>query len=267
MLNRRDLMLIDEIFDIPDTALFNQYIPKNLIFEQANLKKVDKDLFTKYIKRITFLYQLNGDSLRLKPYLGDDRKYYEIGFINLSLKEENFKKLDDGGFKEDNKLNRIADIIFRSIPEPLVLSFEAENKINIFVSHIKDSLSDSEKITLDDVITTNWIDFSSLDEIDKILFDDLKLDNLNFNNVYSFYDDIISAILKYNGSKEVGMEVNAKSDEILEIMVQIEKIEKEIGKLKKKIKKECNFSEKLNINSQINGLNDEKSKLQEKLAN
>lgn len=260
-------MLIDEIFDIPDVALINQNLPKKVISEEAELKKADRDLFTKYIKKIIFLYQLNEDSLRLKPYIGEDRQYHEIEFINLILKEENFTKLEESGFKEDNKLNRIADILFRFIPNPMVLSFEINNEINLFTSHIKDSLVDSEKITLDDVVSTGWINLSSLTEFDKILFDDLKLDNLTFDNIYTFYDDIISAILKYNGSKEVGVEVNAESDEILEIMAQIEEIEKEIDKLRREIKKVSNFNEKVDINVQIHGLKEEKSKLQEKLAN
>lgn len=260
-------MLIDEIFDIPDSALISQNIPKKVIFEEAELKKADRDIFTKYIKKIIFSYQLNEDSLRLKPYLDEERKYYEIEFINLILKEENFTKLEENGFKEDNKLNRIADILFRFIPNPMVLSFEINNEINLFVSHIKDSLADSEKITLDDVISTGWINFSSLSEFDEKLFEDLKLDNLNFNNAYTFYDDIISAILKYNGSKEAGVEVNAENDEILEIMAQIEKIGKKIEKLKREIKKVSNFNEKMDINIQIHTLKEEKSKLQEELAN
>lgn len=260
-------MLIDEIFDIPDAALINQNLPKKVISEEAELKKADRDLFTKYIKKIIFLYQLNEDSLRLKPYIDEDRQYYEIEFLNLILKEENFTKLEESGFKEDNKLNRIADILFRFIPNPMVLSFEINNEINLFTSHIKDSLADSEKITLDDVVSTGWINLSSLTEFDKILFDDLKLDNLTFDNIYTFYDDIISAILKYNGSKEVGVEVNAESDEILEIMAQIEEIEKEIEKLRRDIKKVSNFNEKMDINIQIHGLKEDKSKLQEKLAN
>ena len=260
-------MLIDEIFDIPDAALINQNLPKKVISEEAELKKTDRDLFTKYIKKIIFSYQLNEDSLRLKPYIDEDRQYHEIEFLNLILKEENFTKLEETGFKEDNKLNRIADILFRFIPNPMVLSFEINNEINLFTSHIKDSLVDSEKITLDDVVSTGWINLSSLTEFDKILFDDLKLDNLTFDNIYTFYDDIISAILKYNGSKEVGVEVNAESDEILEIMAQIEEIEKEIEKLRREIKKVSNFNEKMDINIQIHGLKEDKSKLQEKLAN
>lgn len=260
-------MLITEILDIPNNALIDQFIPKQTLFKEANSKKYDKDLFTKYVKQMRIIYQLNEESIRIKPYLADDRSYYEIEVISVILKDENFTKLEDGGFKEDNKLNRIADILFRFIPNPMILSFEINNTINVFVSHIKDSLADNEKITLEGMINTGWIDLSSLDEIDEILRNDLKLDNLNFKNVYSFYDDLISAILKYNGSKEVSLEVNKESDEILEIMNKIELIDKEIDMLKREIKKVNNFNQKVEINIQLHDLKEEKLALQEKLAN
>lgn len=260
-------MLITQILEISNNALIDQFIPKQALFEEANSKKSDKDLFTKYVKQMRIIYQLNEESIRIKPYLSDDKSYYEIEVISVILKDENFTKTDDGGFKEDNKLNRIADILFRFIPNPMILSFEINNKLKVFVSHIKDSLADSEKITLEGIINTDWIDLSSLDEFDEKLIDDLKLDNLNFKNIYSFYDDVISAILKYNGSKEVGLEVIGESDEILKIMNKIKEIENEIDKLKREIKKVSNFNQKVEVNIKIHGLKEEKSKLQEKLVN
>lgn len=258
-------MLITEILDIPNNALIDQFIPKQALFEEANSKKSDKELFTKYVKQMRIIYQLNEESIRIKPYLADDRSYYEIEVISIILKDENFTKLDNNGFKEDNKLNRIADILFRFIPNPMILSFEINNKLKLFVSHIKDSLTDNEKITLEGMINTEWIDLSSLDEIDNKLVDDLKLDNLDFKNVYSFYDDVISAILKYIGSKEVGSEVNRESDKILEVMNEIDEIDKEIAKLKREIKKESNFNKRLECNIKIHYLNDKLSELQSRL--
>ena len=62
------------------------------------------------------------------------------------------------------------------------------------MSHQSESLVDSSKITLDEIISTDWILFDDMDEIDENLFENLKLDNLDYSNFYNFYDSIIQKI-------------------------------------------------------------------------
>ena len=153
----------------------------------------------------------------------------------------------------------------RVIPYPMVLVFEFRDNIQLFVSHQSESLVDSSKITLDELISTDWILFDDMDEIDENLFENLKLNNLDYSNFYKFYDSIIQNIIKYNGSKSVGHEVNLSVGEIKRINDEIASLESEIKTKKAAIKKETQFNRKVELNIEIKGLECEIDKLKENL--
>ena len=84
-------------------------------------------------------------------------------------------------------------------------------------------------------------------------------------NVFTFYDDIVTAIIQYNGSKEVGQEVTLSSDEIQKIMDDIKVLERKIAEIRVAIRREDNFNKKMDYNIQIKELQMEIKLLQEEL--
>ena len=243
------MVLIEELLTIPDECKVNDIIAKDVIFSEGGLKSSDKKIFTNYVKQIRWLYSLNKENIGIDSYKDEVKDYLEVEIINIVL-------------KEDKKLNRIADIVMRVIPYPIVLVFEFRDNIQLFVSHQSESLVDSSKITLDEIISTDWILFDDMDEIDKILFENLKLDNLDYSN---FYNCIIQNIIKYNGSKSVGHEVNLSVEEIKRINDEIASLESEIKTKKAAIKKETQFNRKVELNIEIKGLECEIKKYLNKL--
>ena len=103
---------------------------------------------------------------------------------------------------------------------------------------------------------------SSLDEE---LIEKLQIDNLDKTNVFTFYDDMVTAIIQYNGSKEVGQEVTLSSDEIQKIMDDIKVLERKIAEIRVAIRREDNFNKKMDYNIQIKELQMEIKLLQEEL--
>lgn len=246
------MVLIEELLTIPDECKVNDIIAKDVIFSEGGLKSSDKKIFTNYVKQIRWLYSLNKENIGIDSYKDEVKDYPEVEIINIVL-------------KEDKKLNRIVDIVMRVIPYPMVLVFEFRDNIQLFVSHQSESLVDSSKITLDEIISTDWILFDDMDEIDEILFENLKLDNLDYSNFYNFYDSIIQNIIKYNGSKSVGREINLSVEEIKRINDKIASLESEIKTKKAVIKKETQFNRKVELNIEIKGLECEIDKLKENL--
>ena len=104
-----------------------------------------------------------------------------------------------------------------------------------------------------------------MDGFDKELIDKLQIDNLDKTNVFTFYDDMVTAIIQYNGSKEVGQEVTLSSDEIQKIMDDIKVLERKIADLRVAIRREDNFNKKMDYNIQIKELKIKKKSLQEEL--
>lgn len=245
-------MIIKEILAIPEAEIGN-VISKKVLFEAVALNTRDKELFTKNVKQIKWIYKINEETLRVKPYKDSQREYLEVEVINILLKK----------CTSDSKLNRIVDIILRFIPYPILLVIQFGDAFRFYVSHISESLADLDKITLDKIISTKWID--DIGEFELKLIDDIQLDNLDFKNTYTFYDSIIEAIINYNGSCEVGVEVELDSNVILEINEDIKAIDLKINEFKSKIKKEPNFNKQMEYNIEIHKLKEERVKLEEKL--
>jgi len=167
------------------------------------------------------------------------------------------------------KIERIADIILRTIPYPSVLIFEIEKNILLALSHKQEHKSDSTKTTLEDLILTNWIDLANLDEIDKKLFESLNIKNLSFSHFYRFYSDIVDNINIYNGSKlvekDLTVSVKLSPDEIKIIHEEIANKSKEIELKRNQIKKETQFNKQVEINIKIKEIEWEINELKGKL--
>ena len=260
-------MLIEDLIKVPNAAIVNAIIPKQDIFEAAEMNKSDKDYFVKYVKQIRWLYKFDDSSVRIKPYENEDKSYLEVELISIKLKKE-FQEYNHntGNFHRFNaRLDRIVDILLRFIPYPILLCAEFKDEIKFYVSHISESKADYDKITLDELISTEWMDTNNLDNFDNELLNKLQLDNLDKSNVYTFYDDMVTAIIQYNGSKEVGQEVTLSSEEIQGIMDEIKVIDRKIADLKVKIRKENNFNIQFDYQEEIAELKIQKKLLQEQL--
>lgn len=260
-------MLIEDLINVPNVAIVNNIIPKQDIFEATGMTKSDKDYFVRYVKQIRWLYKFDDSSVRIKPYEDDEKSYIESELIGIKLKKE-FQEYNHntGNFHRfDARLDRIVDILLRFIPYPILLCAEFNDEIKFYVSHISESKSDYDKITLDELIYTDWIDVNNLDGFDKELIEKLQIDNLDKTNVFTFYDDIVTAIIQYNGSKEVGQEVTLSSDEIQKIMDDIKVLERKIADLRVAIRREDNFNKKMDYNIQIKELQMKIKLLQEEL--
>ena len=260
-------MLIEDLINVPNAAIVNNIIPKQDIFEATGMNKSDKDYFVRYVKQIRWLYKFDDASVRINPFVNDEKSYLEAELISIKLKKE-FQEYNHntGNFHRfDARLDRIVDILLRFIPYPILLCAEFNDEIKFYVSHISESKSDYDKITLDELIYTDWIDVTNLDGFDEELIDKLQIDNLDKTNVFTFYDDIVTAIIQYNGSKEVGQEVTLSSDEIQKIMDDIKVLERKIADLRVAIRREDNFNKKMDYNIQIKELQMEIKLLQEEL--
>lgn len=244
--------IFNEILEYPEKCENGMRLDKKVIYEQAQLKTRDKEIFTKNIEKIIWSYNLKPEYLNISPYHDKTREYSEVEIFDIYL-------------RKDKKLDRIADIMLRAIPYPMLLVFYLNNSIKIYVSHIREHGSDGSKITLEKIIHTEWINLDKQTEIEKHFFEELKIENISGINIYEFYDDIVNKIIKFNASKIKGTQLKQDSNETKEIMEKVEKLEKEIFKLEKEISQEKNMGQIVILNTKRHDLNQKKKELINKL--
>lgn len=228
--------------NIPDNCFIGNTIYKKLFYENADLSTNDKSLFTDTINKVTWLYCLKPETINISAYKDEVREYPEVEVIEVLL-------------HKDYKLKRIAEIIMRSIPYPMVLIFRLEGKVKFYVAHQRTNQSDSSKNTIEEFISTDWL------ESDGALFDKLDIKQMRFTNFYALYSDIVDTISIYNLSTIIPTDDNITGAEARELSAQIEDIEQEITSLRAKLKKETQFNRKMELNIEIKRLEQNKSKL------
>lgn len=228
--------------NIPDSCFVGSTIYKKLFYENAHLSSSDKSLFTDTINKVVWLYCLKPETINIPAYKDEIREYPEIEVIEVILNKE-------------YGLNRIAEIIMRTIPYPMLLIFKLEDKIRFYMAHQRTSQSDSSKNTIEEFISTDWL------SNDSALFAELDIKQMRFTNFYTLYSDIVDAISIYNLSVIMPTDDTITGAEARELSVKIEDIEQRIANLRSKLKKESQFNRKMELNIEIKRLEQSKNKL------
>ena len=231
-----------KVLNIPDSCFIGNTIYKKLFYENAGLSTSDKSLFTDTINKVTWLCCLKPETINIPAYKDEVRDYPEIEVIEVLV-------------DKDYKLKRIAEIIMRTIPYPMLLIFKLEDKRQFYVAHQRSSQSDSSKNTIEEFIATGWLDS------DSALFAKIDIRQMRFTNFYALYSDIVDAISIYNLSVITATDDNITGVEARELSAQIENIEQEITSLRANLKKESQFNRKMELNIEIKRLEQNKNKL------
>ncbi len=228
-----------KFLNIPDSCFNGNTIYKKLFYENANLSSSDKALFTEGISKITWLYCLKPETINIQPYKDDTRDYPEIEVIEVEV-------------PKDYKLKRIAEIIMRTIPYPMLLIFKLEDTGQLYVAHQRVNQSDSSKNTIEEFISTDWL------ESDCALFARLDIKKMRFTNFFTLYSDIVDAISVYNVSAIMSDYTSITGAEARKLSAEIQKIEQRITVLRAKIKSETQFNRRMELNIEIKRLEKEK---------
>ena len=237
------MVLIEDILEVPRNCIVNSVIPKKEIFEAAELNNKDKRIFTDLIKQIKWCYNFTEDNIRVSKYSDDLRNYDEVEVINISLKYDNVHKIDIGKFKEDDKIDRIADIVMRFIPYPIILTIQYDNELKFYAAHIRESKADYDKIVIDGkILSTNWMNMDRLREIEDNFISKIQFD-------------------QHDGAIMAGETVNLSVEEIKQIYDEISILNLKIKEIEKEISDENNFNDKMDLSIKSHELKQEKEDL------
>ena len=240
-----------EKLNIPKNCIVDNTVFKKAFLENADLLSFDKKIINEHIKKVTWKYCLKPDTINIQPYRSDERDYLEIEIMEVQL-------------NDDSKIKRIAEIIMRAIPYPILLVLVKESQIQLVTGDMRKNLSDSSKVTVEDFSFTGWIDLDSEDIYRDNLFAELNISKLSYINFYEMYKDITAKINFYNVSKIKGAVVdtgNMSNIDAQEVYTKINSIEDKITQLQNKVKKAIDIAERVEISVELNKLRNEKENL------
>ena len=236
-------MEIYEKMNLPPAARIDRVVAKKQFYDNGDLSSADKKLFD-HVKKIYWRYALKTENTFIQPFIDETQYYPEIEVMEVAL-------------RTNKQLNRLAEVIMRSIPYPMLIFFRSGEQIQLWMGKLRQNQGDASRMTLTDTEVTEW-----LTENDDF-WENLSLKNCstaNFCLLYGAWFDIISR------SHLAAMNIetdNISGDEARETVERLKAIEQEMARLRRQMKKESQFNRKVELNTKLQKLKREKVKITE----
>lgn len=202
------------LFQLPNQSRVGRVIPKNAFDTYTNTNQ--KKLFTDLILRITWTHKLSPETVNL-----DSGDVSEIQLFKIELKRK-------------SEINNLTEIIQRAIPYHIIFWIESEEESYLSTASKHQHPVNPDSAVVDWTFVTPW--FSTKKSCYSI--------NLK-GNLDSVFKDLCVQI---TGNPEFEKRSLA---EIQENQKQINRLQKEIIKLKSALKTRLQFNKKVEINQQL----------------
>ena len=180
--------------DLPDTCHLGKRVFKKLFHDNAQLGVTDKKAFTEDIDTITWQYTLKPGTIAILPYEDDQREYLEIAILQVDLKTQ-------------RRTARIAEVIHRAIPYPVVLLLAFEGVCAISLAHKRFSQAEKGAIVAEEFLTTDWLPMASAPSttpIQKAFLDSLALAGLPQTHYFAFYSALVDRVIALDCARLTG---------------------------------------------------------------
>jgi hypothetical protein len=242
-------MNIFELLNIPEACQVGYRMTKKQIIEKGNLGKRDRKFISDYLEKIVWTASFKSENTGIKSYISVTGIYDEIEVISLY-------------FRKQGKEKDIAQIIQKSMPYHLLIVMIYENEVSFQLAEKQINQNDNEKRTIKEEYFCEWISFES--SIFNAFIDSWEKSYTQNDNLRTLYKKMVNlvenlSIARVTGNFNTkGMEETKKDKQILQ---EIEDMENEIEKLRKELKKETRFSERLELNTRINEMKNKGLKL------
>ncbi len=230
---------------IPDACRLGKRVFKKLFHENAKLGATDKKAFREDIDVITWIYTLKPSTIPIQAYEDEQREYHEVAILQVDLKML-------------NRTSRIAEVIHRAIPYPLVIVFAFRTTCALSLAHKRFSHVEKGAIVAEDFIVTDWIDLSAPSPVQKAFFDSLSVSYFPHTHFFAFYSAFTDRLVALDCARLTGeyrLESTATKNRLrMERIATCHELEVQIAGLKAAIMKETQFNRKVELNATIKKL-------------
>ena len=239
---------VHEILAIPDTCFLGKRIFKKLFYEKGQLNSADKQMFTDDIEEIEWLYTLKPETINIPRYIDEEREYVEVAVILVVL-------------NETKRYKRIAQIIQRAIPYPVLVVSVHSQLVAFNVASKRTNKADGEKITIEDFYNTPWIDCATEVKHEQDFLSSLTCNSLSYNDFYDFYSDLTERLIANNcayitGDFTVGESSALERSERIGLLQEYEGLQLLRVELRSKLKKEKNLGTQVQLNTKVKKISD-----------
>lgn len=216
---------------LPESCVVDKTVYKKDILESfGSATAADKKLFSTAVEKVVWKFCLRPDTIRVSPYVTEVYEYPEIEVMEVRLSAE-------------KGVSRIAEVVMRAIPYPMILVFRLRERWQFWVAHQRVNLQDKTRNTLEEFVHSGWVTEGDL------VFSALNLSKMRFTNYFTLYSDIMDALSIYCVEEEGG--VCSSGNAAREILRKMGEIDAEISRLRAEMKREDQFNRRMELHVQM----------------
>lgn len=216
-----------KIYKFPPQAKVDRLIPKNKFYEQGKANTKIEQLFVNQVENIRWAYKLASSTIHLQ----DQEDLKEIQIFRVKSRVED---LDVS----------ILSFIDKLILTPIIFEVVYQDKVKVVATYKRLNQADKTKAVIGQYYASEWLE--DHDRVELPLY--LKLADL--------YEHFIAQILPITSSEDSGDDESVSIELKLQKAQQLESLQKQLDKLKSKLRTEKQFNRKVEINKKINLLSD-----------
>lgn len=133
------------------------------------------------IDEVVILAIFNQDTINIPPYKDEEVNYSEVYFIHVTLRSE-------------KHMERIAEIIERTIPNPSCIIFSCGDRISIAVAEKRLNKAESGKQVVEWCFRSPWVNVTAPSESEARFLDALNIKNFTFSDLRKWYSEFSSCV-------------------------------------------------------------------------
>jgi hypothetical protein len=230
---------------IPDACRLGKRVFKKLFHDNAKLGATDKKAFREDIDVITWQYTLKPNTISIQAYEDNQREYHEVAILQVALKTL-------------NRTNRIAEIIHRAIPYPLIVVLTYKTMCTMSLAHKRFSQAEKGAIVTEDFLITGWIDLLAPTPIQQAFLDSIAVSDMQHTHFFAFYSAFTDRLVALDCAKLTGeyrLESTVTKCQVRRNQLAVgHKLEIQIAGHKAAIMKETQFNRKVELNVKMKEL-------------
>lgn len=240
--------------EIPVHDRVDQRVPKKLLQDSAAVASGDKTLLQNGVEEVTWVAVFKPGSIGAPVYKDDEREYLEIAVIHVRVRQE-------------ARTARIAELVHRSIPYPVLLLLEQMDGTLISVAHKRWAQNDTTKMVLDESSADVWLDSKADEAVDAVnaFLESLSLRLQSRKHLKDLYQGWIDAVNALQTARMTGRyQLPTSREHAQEQRVHLQRcreIDVQLTSLRTSALKEKQVPRQVDLNLEIKALRLEREQL------
>lgn len=229
---------------LPDECLLGKRVFKKLFHENAKLTAADTRALSRDVETISWQYTLKPSTVPVSTYVGDEHEYLEIALIEAALTER-------------RTASRIAEVIHRAIPYPLVTVFAHDGGVAISVAHKRMSHAERGAVVAEGFLITPWLEGDERTPVETAFLSSLGLRALpqtQFMVLYSAIVDRVLALVAAGISGRYDLREGTSAADRRARLERCRRLQRKITEVRAAIHDETSFARQVEMNARLKKL-------------